>query len=362
MIDLPQNCMPLRGGMTAAERNGLLSALVSIPSMSRNEKDVADYLENWMSGRGLAVSRVADNLWCESHAPESAPVVLLNAHLDTVHPSAAYSFDPFSPFVDGGRMYGLGTNDDGASLVCLLSAFLALKDAALPYRLVFSATAEEEISGRRGMDLLLESVGHIDAAVIGEPTGMKMAVAERGLMVLDCLSRGVSSHAACAFSENAIYKALDDIAWLRQHDFGRHSELLGPVLATATVIAAGKEHNVIPDTCSFVVDVRSNENYSNGEILSIIRSAFRSEVVPRSTRLASSRIDTDHPLVTAGKALGLESYGSPTLSNSAVCPFPCLKLGPGSSQRSHKADEYIGLDEMDEAEEVYIKLLGTLKF
>jgi Acetylornithine deacetylase/Succinyl-diaminopimelate desuccinylase and related deacylases len=310
---------------------GLLMDLVCIPSPSREEGAAADFLERWLKAEGFTdVKRKGNNLWMESCPADGRPTILLNAHIDTVRPASGYTRDPFTPeFVDG-RLYGLGSNDDGGSLVSLLAVYSRLIAGKQPYRLVFSATAEEEVSGRGGMDLILPELGRIDFGVIGEPTGMRMAVAEKGLMVLDCTAVGKSGHAARNEGVNAIYEALSSIEWFRTHRFPKESEFLGPVKMSVTQIAAGTQHNVVPDKCTFVVDVRPNGMYSNPELLSMIKEAVPCEVRERSTRIGSSHLPMDHPAVVRGLSMGLKAFGSPTTSNQALCSFPTLKIGPGS--------------------------------
>lgn len=339
----------------------LLENLIRIPSFSREEGAAADYLERWMLEEGFAVRRKGHNLWVESCPPDGRPTILLNAHIDTVKPASGYTRDPFGPVVEDGRLYGLGSNDDGGSLLALIQTYSSLLRRPQPYRLVLSATAEEEVSGVGGLELILPEIGKVDFGVIGEPTGMRMAVAEKGLMVLDCTARGKSGHAARNEGVNAIYKALEDIDWFRGHQFERVSDFLGPVKMTVTQIAAGTQHNVVPDKCTFVVDVRPNGMYTNPELLSMIKSSVSCEVKERSTRIGSSHLPLDHPAVVRGLSLGLEPFGSPTTSNQALCPFPTLKIGPGESSRSHSADEFICLDEIEKGVEVYTALLDGLK-
>lgn len=335
--------------------------MISIPSVSREEKQACDFLEAWLKVNGFRdVHRIGNNLWMESEAPSGKPTILLNAHIDTVKPSAGYTRNPFSPAVEDGRLYGLGSNDDGGSLVALLGAYSELSAKPQPYRLVFSASAEEEVSGVNGFDLLLKDVGKVDFGVIGEPTGMDMAVAEKGLMVLDCTAHGKSGHAARGESVNAIYEALKDIDWFRNYQFPRVSDYLGPVKMSVTMISAGSQHNVVPDSCSFVVDVRPNGLYSNPELLGLIKESVACEVKARSTRLGSSHLPMNHPAVVRGLSLGLKPFGSPTTSNQSVSPFPTMKIGPGDSARSHGPDEYILLDEIAKGVETYIKLLDGL--
>jgi acetylornithine deacetylase len=341
---------------------GLLKSMISIPSLSKEESASADFLESWMKGNGLHPERKKNNLWLSSFKEDDGrPVILLNAHIDTVKPSSGYSRDPFVPFEDEGRIFGLGSNDDGGSLVALLSAYLDLTSRPQPYRLIFSATAEEEISGKNGIECIFPEIGKIDFGVIGEPTCMRMAVAEKGLMVLDCKSYGKSGHAARNEGINAIYEALPSVNWFRTHRFEKESPFLGPVRMTVTQINSGIQHNVIPDVCSFVVDIRPNGMYTNTGLLAEIKKSVDCEVNARSTRLGSSHLDSSHPFVRKGTSLGLESFGSPTTSNQALSPFPTVKIGPGDSARSHSADEYIVIDEIKKGVEIFVKLLDGLK-
>ena len=336
--------------------------LIRIPSFSREEAAACDCLEAWLGKNGFNdVHRVGNNLWIESEAPSGMPTILLNAHIDTVKPSTGYTRNPFIPSVEDGKLIGLGSNDDGGSLVALLEAYSILSAKPQPYRLVFSATAEEEVSGTGGLDLLLPELGKVDFGVIGEPTGMDMAVAEKGLMVLDCTAHGTSGHAARDEGVNAIYEAFKDIEWFRNHRFEKVSDYLGPVKMSVTMISAGSQHNVVPDSCSFVVDVRPNGLYSNPELLGLIKGSVACEVKERSTRLGSSHLPMDHPAVVRGLSLGLKPFGSPTTSNQAVSPFPTMKIGPGDSARSHAPDEYILLDEISSGVRTYIDLLDGLE-
>ena len=338
----------------------LLKNMIRIPSFSRDEGAVADFLERWMLTEGFAVRRLGNNLWMESGPADGRPTILLNAHIDTVKPASGYTRDPFTPEIEDGCLYGLGSNDDGGSLVALLVTYSRLIQKEQPYRLIFSATAEEEVSGKGGLDLILPELGRIDFGVMGEPTGMRMAVAERGLMVLDCTAYGKSGHAARNEGVNAIYKAIEDIQWFKSHSFDRVSDFLGAVKMSVTQINAGTQHNVVPDKCTFVVDVRPNGMYTNPELLEMIKSSVSCEVKERSTRIGSSHLPMDHPAVVRGLSLGLEPFGSPATSNQALCHFPTLKIGPGDSARSHSADEYIRLDEISDGIETYVALLDGL--
>lgn len=339
----------------------LLKNMIRIPSFSREEGAVADFLERWMLTEGFAVKRSGNNLWVESSPADGRPTILLNAHIDTVKPASGYTRDPFTPNIEDGCLYGLGSNDDGGSLIALLETYLRLIQKEQPYRLIFSATAEEEVSGKGGLDLILPQLGRIDFGVMGEPTGMRMAVAERGLMVLDCTAYGKSGHAARNEGVNAIYKAIEDIQWFKSHSFDRVSDFLGAVKMSVTQINAGTQHNVVPDKCTFVVDVRPNGMYTNPELLELIKSSVSCEVKERSTRIGSSHLPMDHPAVVRGLSIGLEPFGSPTTSNQALCHFPTLKIGPGDSARSHSANEYIRLDEIADGIETYVALLDGLE-
>ncbi len=345
----------------AREAADLLERLIATPSPSRGEKAAADLLEKQMDSWGLQPRREANNVWAVAPGhDEGRPTLLLNAHIDTVKPVASWTRPPLSPTVEGDRLYGLGSNDCGGGLVSLLQAFRLMAGRGLGYNLVFLASAEEEVSGADGISRALPLLPRISAAIVGEPTAMQPAFAEKGLMVIDATAHGRSGHAARAEGVNAIYEALDDLAWLRSYRFGKVSPLLGPTLATATVISAGTQHNVVPDECRFTIDVRTNELYTNEEAFGLLCSHMKSQLKARSFRLGSSGIDPAHPLAARCLALGMEPFGSPTLSDQALMPFPSIKLGPGNSARSHSADEYIGLGEIAEAIDTYARLLGGL--
>ncbi|MDR1808893.1 MAG: M20 family metallo-hydrolase [Prevotella sp.] len=340
----------------------LLKAMITCPSFSREEKEVADLIENYLLKAGLNPCRTGNNVWAASPDFDAAKsTLLLNSHIDTVKPAEGWTKDPFHPEMTDERLYGLGSNDAGASVVSLMQAFLVLIEKKQPCNLVFLASCEEEISGKNGLELALNDIPTPAFAVVGEPTDMNPAVAEKGLMVLDCTANGKSGHAARNEGDNAIYKALRDIEWISAYQFPDFTELLGKVKMSVTMIEAGTQHNVIPDVCRFVVDVRSNECYSNEEVFRIIDKHTLSEVKPRSFRLNSSRISLDHPFVRRALLLGKQAFGSPTLSDQALMPFPSVKIGPGDSARSHTADEYILLGEIREAIEYYIKLLDGLE-
>ncbi len=350
----------------------LLKQLIATPSFSKEEDQTAAILDIFLRQNGAIRYRRLNNVFAYStHFSHTKPTLLLNSHHDTVKPNPKYTKDPFSPIIEDGKLYGLGSNDAGGPLVSLLATFLYFKDRDdLKYNLVFAATAEEEISGKNGIEALLQDEqfnypfrpqSQIECGIVGEPTQMQMAVAERGLMVLHCGSHGKAGHAARNEGENAIYKALADIEWFRNYQFPKVSDLLGPVKMTVTVIETdNKAHNVVPAQCKFVVDVRVNELYTFEEVLEVIRANVQCEVQPRSTRLRSTSIALDHPLTKAGIELNRSYYGSPTTSDKALMPFQTLKMGPGDSARSHTADEYIYIEEIKEGIELYIQLLNQV--
>lgn len=343
----------------------LLKLLISTPSLSREESDATDRLQHFIE-KGAPVRfemhRHLNNIWCVAPGFDaSRPTLLLDAHIDTVKPVNGWSKHPFTPIVEGDRIFGLGSNDDGASLVALLQVFYKICESKQSYNTVFLVSAEEEVSGKNGIEAVMPLLPPIKCAIIGEPTSMQPAVAEKGLMVLDCVAKGVSGHAARNEGVNAMYKAIEDIDWFRNYKFPKESELFGDVKMTVTQINAGTQHNVIPDSCSFVVDIRSNECYSNKELLDIIKSNVGSEVKARSTRLNSSSISLEHPLVKRAVELGLKPYGSPTLSNQALLNVPTLKIGPGDTARSHTANEYILVSEIREGMKLFLKMLDGLE-
>ena len=344
-----------------SEATELLKKLIRIPSISREEGLCADLIENYIAENGYTVSRLKNNVWTiASGFDGNRPTLLLNSHIDTVKPVDGWTFDPFIPTEKDGKIYGLGSNDAGASVVALLHTFFLLSQENQPYNLIFSATAEEELSGKDGIELLLKELPKIDFAIVGEPTNMQLAVAEKGLMVLDCIARGKAGHAARNEGENAIYKALADIEWFRNYRFPNVSEFLGEVKMSVTQINAGTQHNVVPDRCTFVVDIRSNELYSNEEILEEIKKHISCDAVPRSTRLSSSATPLNHPIIVKAKETGREIFGSPTLSDQALMPFPSVKIGPGKSSRSHTADEFVEIKEIEQGISVYYELLSGL--
>lgn len=348
---------------TLIQATGLLKQVLSIPSLSREETQVCSFLQEWFREKNFHVFRKHNNIWIKSFINENLPTILLNSHLDTVKPSSDWTLDPFLPEIHGDKIYGLGSNDAGGALVSLIFSFLELnKLPTREYNLILVLSSEEEISGVKGISSVIEDLGKFDLAIIGEPTQMKMAISERGLIVLDCIAHGKAGHAAHKNGENAIMKALSDIAVLDTMKFNKVSEFLGEVGIAVTQIEGGSQHNVIPDICRFVVDVRTNEFYSNEEMVKIISSQLSSEVIPRSMRLASSSLNTSHPLVRKAVSMGIETFGSKTLSDQAVIPGPSVKIGPGISERSHQADEFIYSYEIAQGIDLYTKLLEGFDF
>ncbi|MCD8266105.1 MAG: M20 family metallo-hydrolase [Prevotellaceae bacterium] len=344
-----------------SEAVALLRRLIETPRPSRQEARAADVLEGFIQERGLDCKRVGSNLvlGLERH-DVTLPTLLLNAHIDTVKPTTAWTRSPYEPSLEGEALYGIGANDDGAPLVCLLQAYRMLLQGKQPYNLLLALTAEEEVSGKGGIESVLPLLPKVDVALVGEPTSMQPAIAEKGLMVLDVTAKGRAGHAARQEGDNAIYRAIDDMQWFRAFQFPKVSPLLGAVKMTVTIVNAGTQHNVVPSECQFTVDVRSNELYSNEELLRLIAQSVQGEVKARSTRLGSSSISPSHPLVLRAIELGGKPFGSPTLSDQALLPFPSLKLGPGDSRRSHTADEYILLPELRRAIPYYYRLLDGL--
>ncbi len=355
----------------------LLQQLISISSFSKEENKTADAIEQFLQSKNIITNRLLNNVWATNkYFDKSKPTILLNSHHDTVKPNKQYTRDPFKANIEDGKLYGLGSNDAGGCLVSLIATFIHFyHQQNLKYNLVLAATAEEEISGKNGIELLLKDESFLNitttlqtpfragvswCAIIGEPTLMNMAVAEKGLLVLDCTAYGKAGHAAREEGDNAIYKALKDIEWFKNYRFDKVSQLLGPNKMSVTIINAGSQHNVIPSECKFTVDIRVNELYDFDEVINIIKQNIQCEVAPRSLRLRSTNIALDHPLVKAGIELGKTYYGSPTTSDKALMPFPALKMGPGDSARSHSADEFIFVDEMKLGIELYIKLLNKV--
>ena len=341
----------------------LLRQLIATPSFSREEENTAALIYGFLEQHGVKVHRHLNNVWARNKYFEAGrPTILLNSHHDTVKPNNGYTLDPFTAIEKDGKLFGLGSNDAGGALVSLIASFLYLHEQKdLNYNMIIATTAEEEISGKNGIESLLPSLPPIDSAIVGEPTLLQLAVAERGLMVLDGVAQGKAGHAARNEGDNALYKAMKDIQWLSQYQFPKVSDLLGPVKITVTSIETeNKAHNVVPSECRFIVDIRLNELYTHQEVLDTISENLQSQVRMRSDRMRSSLIALDHPLVRAGMELGKTYYGSPTSSDKSLMPFPALKLGPGDSARSHTADEFIYIHEIQEGVEFYIKLLTRL--
>ena len=340
----------------------LLRQMIQTPSFSKEEAGTAGLLAEFLQERGVEVHRKKNNVWAfNRHHNPAKPTILLNSHHDTVKPNGAYTRDPFAATVEGDRLYGLGSNDAGASGVSLLAAFLHFYDRKdLKYNLCVAITAEEENSGHDGLECVIPELGPLEFAIVGEPTLMQLAIAERGLMVIDCTAHGKAGHAAREEGDNAIYKAMQDIEWFRTYRFPKVSDLFGAVKMSVTIISAGTQHNVVPAECRFTVDIRVTDRYTNEEVLEIIKEHVSCEVKARSTRLRPSSIRPDHPIVQAGLALGRTTYGSPTTSDQALLDIPSLKLGVGDSARSHSADEFVHLSEIREGIELYIKMLSAI--
>lgn len=356
-----QNKSSMELNLMTDEAVELLRQLIQIPSVSREEQAAADRLQQFMEKRGIATHRDGNNVWCLSPKfDRSKPTLLLNSHIDTVKPVNGWQHNPFEATVENGRIYGLGSNDAGASVVCLLQSYRQLIQTEQPYNLIFLASCEEEVSGKNGIERILPQLPPVQVAIVGEPTGMQPAIAEKGLMVLDVTVHGRSGHAARNEGDNAIYKAIKDIEWFQQFEFPEQSPLLGPVKMTVTVIQAGTQHNVVPDQCVFTVDIRSNEKYTNEQIYECVTKHIGGTARARSFRLNSSHIPESHPLVQRMLREGRTPFGSPTLSDQALMHFPSLKIGPGDSARSHTADEYIEIAEIHHAIKLYLTLLDQL--
>ena len=340
----------------------LLRHLITTPSFSREENITADIVTAYLEQHGVGTHRKMNNIWAYNrHFDAAKPTILLNSHHDTVKPNSGYTRDPFDAKIEEGKLYGLGSNDAGGCLVSLIATFLHFYEKEdLAYNFCLAATAEEEISGVNGLEAIIPDLGKLNFGIVGEPTQMQLAIAERGLMVLDCTARGRAGHAAREEGDNAIYKAMRDIKWFRTFRFPRESEAFGPIKMSVTIINAGSQHNVVPAECVFTVDVRVTDAYRNEEVLAIIREHVQCEVKPRSIRLKPSSIDKNHPIVQAGIGLGRTTYGSPTTSDQSLLDIPSVKIGPGDSARSHTADEFVYVDEIREGIELYIRMLEQI--
>jgi len=336
----------------------LLKALISTPSFSKTEDKTADLIQAFFENKGIKTHRKKNNIWAfNKEFNATLPTLLLNSHHDTVKPNEGYTLDPFLPLEKGGKLYGLGSNDAGGCLVSLMATFVYYYDKTMPVNLVIVASAEEEISGKEGIESIIKELPDLHAAIVGEPTLLKMAVAEKGLMVVDAVTKGVAGHAAREEGTNAIYEALDDLVTIRDFKFKKESPFLGSNKVSATIIQAGSQHNVVPDRCTYTLDVRVTDAYTLEEALEELKSSLKAVLTPRSLRLKSSHIDHAHPMVKTAQKMGLEMYGSPTLSDQALIPFPSVKIGPGDSARSHTADEFIYLAELKEGISLYVTLL-----
>ncbi len=341
----------------------LLKDLIATPSFSKEEDKTALVIQKFLEEKGIKANRDLNNVWAvNKYFDPNKFTVLLNSHHDTVKPNAGYTVDPFAPVEKEGKVYGLGSNDAGGSLVSLIAVFIHFYFTAnLPFNLVVAATAEEEISGHNGVEYLLPKLPEIDCGIVGEPTLLKMAVAEKGLFVIDCTAKGKAGHAARDEGVNAIYIAMKDIEWFSNYEFEKTSPLLGAVhMAVTSIDTANKAHNIVPSECNFIVDIRVNELYTFEEVHAVINENIKSEAKPRSTRLRPTFIEDKHPLVIAGSLLNLKAYGSPTCSDKALMPFPTIKFGPGDSSRSHSADEYIFTDEIEKGIAAYYSILKNL--
>ncbi|MES2732903.1 MAG: M20 family metallo-hydrolase [Bacteroidota bacterium] len=340
----------------------LLKKLIATSSMSKEENLTGDILEQFFQQQNIPTHRLKNNIWAyNQHFDPAKPTILLNSHHDTVKPNASWTLNPFEPLVQDGKLFGLGSNDAGGCLVSLIATFCHFYNQAdLRYNLVLAATAEEEISGRDGLELILSELPVLEFAIVGEPTQMNLAIAEKGLLVIDCVAHGKAGHAAREEGDNAILKAIRDIEWFTSYRFPKVSSMLGPIKMSVTIIQAGSQHNVVPDTCKFTVDVRVTEQYTNEEVLEVIQQHVQAEVIPRSVRLKPSSISPEHAIVRAGIGLGLTTYGSPTTSDQALLSVPSLKMGPGHSERSHTANEFIYLEEIEKGIAIYKEVLGKV--
>jgi acetylornithine deacetylase/succinyl-diaminopimelate desuccinylase-like protein len=340
----------------------LLRQLIAIPSFSREEDKTAEVLQGFLKQQNIPADRRGNNVWARNlHFNPALPTILLNSHHDTVKPNPGYTRDPFSPAIENGKLFGLGSNDAGGPLVSLIATFVHFySQKNLTYNFVIAATAEEEISGTGGIESIWDVLPKVDFAIVGEPTLCQMAIAEKGLMVLDCVAKGKSGHAAREEGINALYEAMADIEWIRGYKFSKVSQTLGEIKMTVTIINAGKQHNVVPAECNFTIDVRVTDQYTLEEVLEVIKSHVKADVTPRSLRMRSSGISLDHPLVKAAKGLKINLYGSPTTSDQALIPVPSVKMGPGDSARSHTADEFIYVAEIVKGIDTYIELLNKV--
>lgn len=341
-----------------AEALSLLRKLIATPSFSKEEEQTAEIISDFLHSKNIIFSRKGNNVWASNrHFDAQLPTILLNSHHDTVKPNGGYTRDPFEPYMADGKLYGLGSNDAGGCLVSLIMAFVYFYEQKLPYNLILAASAEEEISGKGGIESLLPELPEIHLAIVGEPTLLQLAVAEKGLLVIDAEVKGKAGHAAREEGVNAIYEALADLNLIRNYRFKRTSDYLGENKVTATIIQAGSQHNVVPDLCTYTLDVRVTDAYNLKEAFDELDSVLQADLKPRSLRLNSSRIDPEHKILKVANRMGLTLFGSPTLSDQALIPYPSVKIGPGDSARSHSPDEFIYLDEIENGVAFYIDLL-----
>ncbi|MCO5231851.1 MAG: M20/M25/M40 family metallo-hydrolase [Chitinophagales bacterium] len=340
----------------------LLKDLIATPSLSREEENAAQVIRDFFTTENIIFHTRQNNTWAfNKYFDKNLPTLLLNSHIDTVKPSSLYTKNPYSPIEEDGKLYGLGSNDAGGALVSLIGAFLYFYDQKnLPFNICIAATAEEEISGSNGIASISDITSSCTLAIVGEPTEMQMATAERGLMVIDATVYGVTGHAARDTGDNAIYKAIEDIHWIKNHQLEKLCPVLGATKMTVTVIEAGKQHNVVPDICKYVIDVRTTAAYDYEELIQFLQSHLHAQIQARSTRLQPSVIADEHPIVQAAKELNIPTFGSATLSDQALLKIPSIKMGPGKSERSHTADEYIFIQELEEGLNIYIQLIKKL--
>ena len=336
----------------------LLKCLISTPSFSREEDKTADLIQSFLLAEGIIPTRTGNNVWAYAKPyDKNLPTLWLNSHHDTVKPNQGYTRDPFSPIIENGKLYGLGSNDAGGALACLIATFLYYSQKELPFNLLLIASAEEEISGKNGIESLISTLPAAELAIVGEPTQMRLAVAEKGLLVIDAKIHGKAGHAAREEGINAIYLAMEDLEEIRNFQFTKTSPFLGRTKVSCTVIKAGQQHNVVPDLCEYVLDVRVTDAYTLEEALEELRELLKADLTPRSLRLQSSHLPKNHPMYRVADALDLETFGSPTLSDQALIPYPSVKIGPGDSARSHTADEFIYIDELKTGISGYINLI-----
>lgn len=337
----------------------LLKKLIETTSFSKEEEKAAEVIRKFLKAHKIPFESKLNNTWIKNkHFNFLKPTILLNSHIDTVKPVNGWNKNPFNAEVEDGKLFGLGSNDAGAALITLLATFLHFYEQEdLKYNFLFAATAEEEISGKNGIEILEDITSGCEFAIVGEPTEMKMAIAEKGLIVIDAEVKGKAGHAARNEGLNAIYLAMVDVQWFQNYQFKKNNPVLGPVKMTVSMIHAGTQHNVVPDICKYTIDVRTIPEYNSDQLLEIISDNVKASIKARSTRLQPSQIDKDHLVVKTAEKLGIETFGSSTLSDQALLKIPSIKMGPGKSERSHTADEFIYIKEIEDGYELYKKLL-----